>query len=296
MNHFPLRSVVVGSGCRPPRSSAALFAERHLVQLGIALALRPLTGASRPRAQQVRTCVMRLYNELHDCAEGRGAGSVLHLSLAGLVGAGLHSGHCFAYVPEPEPGERLGALVFLHGNGGNLQIFPWLWRPLAERDRLAILCPSFGFGFWGEGSAQAVERVRLDAVARFSLDPDRFYLAGLSDGGNGVTRTATAHPDRYRGLVYLSPTMRLDEISDPAFAAAWRDRPVLVIQGGQDRNVTQASVDVAVQRLKAQGSDVSYVVYPEEDHCLIFTRREDLLAVVERWLTSHAHSGCRLPY
>ena len=27
--------------------------------------------------------------------------------------------------PEPRPGERLGAVVFLHGNGGNFQVMPW---------------------------------------------------------------------------------------------------------------------------------------------------------------------------
>ncbi len=84
----------------------------------------------------------------------------------------------------------------------------------------AVRRPTFGFGFWGPGGVAAVERARVDALARLPIDAGRVYLAGLSDGGKGVTRTAAAHPDHYRGLIYLSPTMLLAELGAPAFTAA----------------------------------------------------------------------------
>ena len=114
---------------------------------------------------------MSLYRQIEADPEARGLRPVTHFAVRELVGANVDPGHYFAYVPQARPAERLGALVFLHGNSGNLQILPWACREFAEARRVIILCPTFGFGFWGEGGVEAVDRALLDASARWAIDP-----------------------------------------------------------------------------------------------------------------------------
>ncbi len=273
-----------GAGSGLPRySPARLVPERDQVALGVNLATRwaPWSG----RARQIRETTLGLYRSIDADPAARGLGAVTHLGLLEAVGGDFRrSEHAFAYVPEPTGGERLGLVVFLHGNGGNFQILPWAWREFAEARRLAILCPTFGFGFWGEGGVEAVDRAFESALARWPIDPDRVYLGGISDGGVGVTRSALAHPGRYRALIYVSPTMRRDELASPGFSEGWRGRPILVLQGDRDWSVPKGTVDPAVDLLRSQGSAVTYHVFPGEDHFLFFARPTELFGRISEWM------------
>jgi pimeloyl-ACP methyl ester carboxylesterase len=242
---------------------------------------------SRARANRIRSVVLELTRSIENDPTARDLGSVAGLAAAELFDRPFDRGHYYAYVPQSEPGETLPAIVFLHGNAGNYKIMPWVWRTFAEKNRYIIICPTFGFGFWNEGGTEAVERARIDACARFAIDVNRIYLGGISDGGKGTTRSAAAHPENYRGLIYISPTMLLNELSAPAFVAAWKDRPIFIAQGDADWNVPKKTVDPAVELLKRQGSRTTYDVYPGEDHFLFFARRDVLLETIHRWIDAN---------
>ena len=277
-----LASRFVGDRRVPRYSPANLLPEVDQVKLGVTLATRFVPWLARART--IREVTMGLYREIEADPDARGLGAVTHFAALEVVGADFDSGHYFAYVPEPRPGERLGAVVFLHGNGGNFQVMPWAWRTFAEERRMVILCPTFGFGFWGNGAVEAVDRVWLDASNRWPIDSGRVYLSGLSDGGVGVTRSALAHPERYRGLIYVSPTMHLDELGRPAFRRGWEGRPVLVFQGDRDWSVAKKTVDPAVDLLRRQGVNVDYRVFPGEDHFLFFSKRRELFDTIGEWM------------
>jgi pimeloyl-ACP methyl ester carboxylesterase len=278
-----LLSRCLGNRRVPAYSPLNLLPEIDQVKLGVTLATRFVPWVSRART--IRKTTMGLYREIEADPESRGLGPVTHFAALELVGADFDAGHSFVYVPESRPGERLGAVVFLHGNGGNFQVVPWAWRSFAEENRCIILCPTFGFGFWGEGGVEAVDRAWDDARGRWPIDPARVYLAGLSDGGVGVTRSALAHPERYRGLIYVSPTMKLEELGSPEFEASWKGRPVLVFQGDRDWSVVKRSVDPAIDLLRRRGVDVDYRVVPGEDHFLFFSRRAELFDAIGGWMT-----------
>ncbi len=277
-----LQSRFRGGSRLPNLAPARLVPERD--QMALALGLTRLAPWSA-RARAIRETTLGLYRSIDADPGARGLGAVTDLGLREVLGLPfLRLEHAFAYVPEPRADERLGLVVFLHGNGGNFQVLPWAWRPFADRERFAILCPTFGCGFWGEGGVEAIDRALDDALARWPIDPARVYLGGISDGGVGVTRSARAHPGRYRGLIYASPTMKLDELASPDFARGWRGRPILVLQGGRDWNVRRDTVDPAVDLLRRQGADVSYHVDGGEDHFLFFSKRLELFGVIGEWM------------
>jgi poly(3-hydroxybutyrate) depolymerase len=164
----------------------------------VALATRLAFWIGGTRGRQLREITGQLYREIASDPVATQVGSVLGLARRELLQRSFNVGHYYSYVPEHAPGERPGLIVFLHGNGGNFQILPWAWRPFAECERFAVIAPTFGFGFWGKGGVAAVERAMGDARDWLPIDPGRVYLAGISDSGKGATRSAAAHPTRFR--------------------------------------------------------------------------------------------------
>ncbi len=268
-----------------PGSRTELIPESDQLHIG-AIVFTALPFVSRRRAKRVRDVVLDLSRSVEADPVARDLGSVFPLAVAELLGKEFDSGHYFAYIPKHDPNDRLRAVVFLHGNAGNFKIMPWAWRGFCEREKMILVCPTFGFGFWNEGGVESVERARSDACQRLPIDANQIYLAGISDGGKGVTRSAAAHGSLYRGLIYISPTMILGELSEPCFADSWRGKPVFVAHGAKDWNVRRSTVDPAVELLELQSSIVEYHVYPEEDHFLFFSEQGDLSKRISAWMSS----------
>lgn len=189
-------------------------------------------------------------------------------------------GHAYTLQPVPRP-DRPGLLVFLHGHGPNTALNLYVWRDFADRHGLIVACPSFGYGNWEHPDGVEAVRWALDTAAD-GCDPARVVLAGISQGGAGVARAAVAMPDRFAGLVLLSPTTEPGVIDQ--LAAVWRGRPVYVAQGGRDRNVRPGPVTAAVETLRAAGAGVTYRFEPDADHFLFFARREAIQGGLGEWL------------
>lgn len=273
------------SGGRPATiGRTELVPEIDQIQIG-AIVFTALPFVPRGRAGLVQRVSLELSREIEADPIARRLGSA-GLGLRELIGLSFDDGHYYLYIPKFPAGERLGAVVFLHGNAGNYKVMPWAWREFAERERMAIVCPSFGFGFWNAGAEEALDRAFEDACARVPIESERVFLAGISDGGKGVTRASVAHPERYRGLIYVSPTMLLDELGSEAFRTGMKGKPIFIAQGGKDWNVRQSTVDPAVALLDLQGSAVTYEVYPDEDHFLFFARRRELFEKISAWIAA----------
>jgi pimeloyl-ACP methyl ester carboxylesterase len=210
--------------------------------------------------------------------------SVLWLPPAKLLGGQPDPGHYFRYWPSGR--EPHGLLVALHGHGGNTHLWLHVWRRFADTHRFTVVCPTFGYGNWEHpAGVEAVRRCLDDALARFAVDPARVILAGISQGGAGVGRAAAAMPERFAGLVFLSPTMEPKVLGSAEFVAGWRGRPVLVVQGGRDHNVKPATVTAAVELMRRNGVDVTYHLDPAADHFLFFAQLDEMHRLLGEWLT-----------
>ena len=78
------------------------------------------------------------------------------------------------------------------------------------------------------------------------------------------------------------PTSLVDSLE---FQSMWRDRPVLVITGEDDRRIPLAYVEQRVASLRMASVMVSARFYPEEDHFLFFSQPDNVLGDVSRWLS-----------
>jgi predicted esterase len=283
----PAGSVFIGSSGFARCSPANVVPEIDQIKLGTFLvpAIDPiltLSGGAR-----LRDVALPLYREMELDPAFHAMGSVMHHAYADLFGGASDAGHLYYYVPTHAPGERLPAVVFLHGSGGNFKSYLWAWKRLADRERLVIVSPSFGFGNWDRaGGEEAVERARTYAVDRLPVDANRIHLAGLSNGGKGVSRIGARHPERYRGLIFLSPVLEEAVVGSRPFTEGWRGRPLLVIHGARDDRVPEPFVGRAVTTLRNAGCRVAYRLHPDEDHFLFFSSLEPVLGEIAAWLRS----------
>ncbi len=161
---------------------------------------------------------------------------------------------------------------------------------------------------WGGGDLADLLGAVDALAAAGEIDPERVGIAGGSYGGYLTLRAITAAPGRFRAAIDMfgMPDLVVDyELTRDRFGswyetemgtprthpALFRERspihaldrvraPLLVLQGANDTNVPKAESDLVVERLRAGGHDVQYVVYPDEGHG--FTRRENRLDALVR--------------
>ncbi len=161
---------------------------------------------------------------------------------------------------------------------------------------------------WGGIDLRDLRAVADWMAAQPDFDADRLAVYGGSYGGFATLLCVTAMPERWRCAVDLfgvANLVTMIESTQPnwrRFLRRWigdlatdRDKlmarspitridqvrcPMLVIQGANDPRVPKTESDQVVERLRARGQRVEYVVFPDEGHG--FTKRKNADAAYSR--------------
>jgi len=245
--------------------------------------LDPLLTAQQAHQETIPT--FRLYRELESDPNFHELGSAMGWAYADLLRYPADAGHYYLYVPEKETDAPYPVIIFLHGSAGNFKAYVWLWSKIADELGYAIIAPSYGFGNWGNpGSFDTVLRALKNAESEVNIDKQRIYLAGLSNGGIGVSRGAVATEIQLKGLIFISPVMDLQIVDNEAFMERWRERPILVISGEADERIPYSYVAQRVSIWEAANLPVTSIGYAGENHFLIFNQPEKVLHDISEWL------------
>jgi predicted esterase len=138
------------------------------------------------------------------------------------------------FVPESagdNNDEPLPLVVLLHGMGGSGDtiIEPWLKRLNGE---FIVLCPSYPMGGWWTRNA---ENLVLDLVrktqAEYTVDPNRIFIGGLSNGAIGAYMIGMFYPDQFAGVVPIAGAITPRYMH---FLINLINTPVYMIQGVHD--------------------------------------------------------------
>jgi pimeloyl-ACP methyl ester carboxylesterase len=181
--------------------------------------------------------------------------------------------------PTQSVAPRVG-VIFLHGFGGNFTLQCWLFAHALQPSGITTFCPSTSWraDWWREqGKAtvsQALVEMRRRGIARI-------YLAGLSNGGVGVSRLAPELSEQISGLVLISgvdPDAQIPQL------------PILIIQGVQDERmpVTLAQRYAAVARSRA-----TLHALPG-DHFVLAKRVDEVQQIIAAWFAEQ-EAGARQP-
>ncbi|MCB1095793.1 MAG: hypothetical protein KDN22_09480 [Verrucomicrobiae bacterium] len=266
-------------------SPAALVSEVDQLAMGTALISWIDPYIDTEKANRIDHVFHAVYEDMRSKSPAHvAAGSQLGAAYRDLADWEFQNGHGYAYRPATLSGP-LPVLLFLHGSLGNFKGYLWVLQDLADRLGMAIVAPTFGAGNWNEpGGVETVARWLRYCENDVSLDSSNIVLAGISNGGRGVTRTWTAMPERFSAVVCISPVFEA-EILEQAFAHASPPAgPMLVIHGTQDARIPEAYITGAVECIRRIGIQCDYQSFAGEDHFLLFSQPGAVIQHIEHWL------------
>lgn len=243
------------------------------------------------QARSLAGLTKTIYADLEADADFHALGSVMPGAYDELWSRKFDHGHYFLYVPprldrrSPAP-----ALVFLHGSGGNFKAYTWLLSRVADECGMVLICPSYGMGNWdSQAGIHTVAAALDDAGKSVPLDMNRIHLAGLSNGGLGVSRVAASGlGKRFRSLIFLSAVCDEAAIATNAFQEQWLGKPVLIITGTDDDRVPLDYVGGYVSSMRISGARIEMSTYEGADHFLFFSHRDRCLEQLARWFTRYS--------
>lgn len=269
----------------------ALLPEIDQLRLGFTLMPAADSLFTMEQSRKLSDLTRIIYKDLEADAEFHALGSVMPDVYDDLWLRHSNRGHYFLYVPPnldrttPAP-----VLIFLHGAGGNFKAYTWLLSRVADERGMVVIAPSFGTGSWdAEHGVHTVLAALNDAAKALPLDMDQVHLAGLSNGGLGVSHLAASDAGRlFRSLIFLSPVCDEADLGSRNFWLHWRDKPVLIVTGEKDDRVPLPYVRTCAEIMRNAGARVDMSSYSDADHFLIFSHRDEFLEQLSAWLKRHS--------
>ncbi|MBS7668691.1 prolyl oligopeptidase family serine peptidase [Croceicoccus gelatinilyticus] len=130
--------------------------------------------------------------------------------------------------------------------------------PAIDADRIGVRGGSYG-GYMCYASILAYDEQLVGAECNVAISNFVTFLENTEDYRRDLRRAEYGDerdPEQRAKLEEISPLKRIDEIEDPLF----------VIQGANDPRVPKSEADQVVERVRAAGEDVWYLVGENEGH------------------------------
>ena len=136
------------------------------------------------------------------------------------------------YVPESAtPEDSYPLIVILHGMGGTGAGTLPAWVNRLKEDFI-ILCPSYPMGaWWAKPAEELVLQLIQEVQADHPVDPNRIFLAGLSNGAIGAYMIGMFYPDLFAGIVPIASGITPRYMH---FLVNLKNTPIYIIQGVHD--------------------------------------------------------------
>lgn len=200
-----------------------------------------------------------------------------------------------AHVPGGKPpggGTRWPALLFLHGageRGTNLSAVAVHGPPLLVKEckpmPFIVISPQCPPG--QRWDADALRALAHQVLRKYPIDPDRFYLTGLSMGGGGTWELAAAEPGLFAAIAPICGR------ANTSLAPRLRELPTWVFHGAKDDVVPISASQEMVDAVRSAGGSVKFTIYPEAGHDSWTTAYNNPL--LYQWLLEHRLSDRRNP-
>jgi phospholipase/carboxylesterase len=174
-----------------------------------------------------------------------------------------------------------GALVMLHGRGGNAENIINLAQEL-DAEGLAIYAPEaanhswYPYSFMAPDSenqpalnsaleviGQLVEKIKGDGIPA-----NRIYLMGFSQGACLTLEYVARNAQAYGGAIAFTGGLIGEKLVTERYLGSFAGTPVLITTGNPDPHVPLHRVEESVELLKKLGAQVTLKVYPGRPHTI----------------------------
>ena len=173
-------------------------------------------------------------------------------------------------------------IIYLHGGNGSPlstkgeKAYDML-LPLADTFNLFLASPSANrFAPWWSpsGIGRILQTLRFMTL-HYPINPDKVFLAGVSDGATGCYVAANTIPSPFAGFIAVSgfggmlPALGMTPIPSNIM-----QRPIYNVNAGKDRIYDIAQVNKFLDWLVGQGVSVERKEYPDELHGFDYRDKE----------------------
>jgi pimeloyl-ACP methyl ester carboxylesterase len=176
--------------------------------------------------------------------------------------------------PEYDPYRTYPCIVTLGPSGARAaEQIDWWAGPYDEQYQLRlghaskhgyiVIAPKWVGPVYSAHSHASVLNSLRDALRRFSIDTDRVFLSGHSQGGDAVWDIGLAHPDLWAGVIPIVAT------ADKYVTHYWPNGkyvPLYFVAGQMDSNRTHANARSLDRYLTRSGFDCILVEYQGRGH------------------------------
>jgi len=198
------------------------------------------------------------------------------------------------YVPEYYTPDRAWPLVMaLHGGSGNGRNFLWSWLRDARSFGAILIAPTAVGNTWalmGEDvDTPSLMRILGTVQSRWTIDPKRTLLTGMSDGGTFCYVSGLESTSPFTHLAPVAATFH-PLMAEMADAERLRGLPIFLVHGRLD---WMFPVQVARQTrglLSTAGADVTYRELDDLSH----TYPREINAEILKWLNGEEFAGTDL--
>ena len=174
------------------------------------------------------------------------------------------------YIPETyDPARAHPLIVALHGGSGHGRSFLWSWLRDARAHGAILASPTARGETWAitgeDRDTPALARMVEGIASRWTIDPTRVLLTGMSDGGtfSYVSGLEPGSPFTHLAPVAAAFHPMLAQMADPD---RMRGLPIHVTHGALDWMFPVAMARGAVQALAAAGAEVTYLEIDDLSH------------------------------
>jgi acetyl esterase/lipase len=168
----------------------------------------------------------------------------------------LHGGVMMRETGEPRPGAGRG------GRGG----------PLEGAEQIYVLPTSWRDApWWSKAQIENIDAI-LDSVKRsYNVDENLVALAGVSDGATGLYYVAMRDTTPFASFLPLNGYLMVlanDRVGvdSELFPTNLLNKPLFIVNGGQDPLYPMRAVEPYVEHLKTSGVSVEYHPQPDAGH------------------------------
>ncbi len=185
------------------------------------------------------------------------------------------------YIPEDYSPERpLPLIVALHGGYGQGFEYVWTWLRPARSRGYAILAPKSLGETWDmrapSTDTRSVVRMLDEVASEYSIDRDRVYLSGLSDGGIFTYLLGLEQSQLFRGIAPVAGALH-QAVDRMLREGRGKDTPIFVVHGVHDFIFPVSFTRQTCNLLKQIGYNVTYEELPDWGHALPYSINERLV-------------------
>jgi hypothetical protein len=188
-------------------------------------------------------------------------------------------------------------IIYLHGGTGcplpEKGIRAWdMLTPLADTFQLFIASPSADRNtpWWSaDGLERILQTVRFMSL-HYPINPDKIFLAGVSDGATGCYAAMNTIPGPFAGFIAVSGFGgMLPQTGMTLVPQNIAQRPVYNVNAGKDRIFPIAYVLHFLDWLKENGVIVEHREYPNEEHGFDYRPKE--FGTLAHYIRTWSHSS-----